>query len=180
MKNLFLLIGRKRLDTTTPQPARLALLGSALIVGLSACAPSFVPVRLDEPIGARVRFEGENRAEGTTPLVARLEQGSPLFQGIPIELELDAAQAARYGHEGAVRIYGRINIGRVPWFTHNLPVRVSPGEEQLRSLLRGEIDRVYVATCDTSPCGGGACERARCHGKQILATIELQLTPLHQ
>jgi hypothetical protein len=142
---------------------------------LMGCAPTFVPVRIDEPAGAHVTLHGAGATvESTTPVVARLEAGNAWCAGFPIELDLDAAAAARYGHDAAVRIYGRVNVGRLPHFTRELPLIVSPGQEQLRALLRGELERVFVPSCGAASCN--ACAGEACP-HEVVATIELRLKP---
>jgi len=121
-------------------------------------------VRIDEPAGATFVMEPGVFGDGlhaSAPLQAQFQPTSEKLRGgYPIEVQLDASAAHRYGVPKAVTIYARLNITATKK-RHGI-LLIAPSECELRALVAGDLDEVRVSA-EVLPTADQACMPAAQH-----------------
>jgi hypothetical protein len=121
-------------------------LTTLLLALLPGCSGALVSIRVDAPKDATVTLAagvGTPKRVFTAPFVGEFEPGGRKVEdGFPLVFDLDAAAAAAYGADHPVRIYSRLSIGRPTALTIGQKLRITPSEERLRALIRGEVTEI--------------------------------------
>jgi hypothetical protein len=143
------------------------------------CAPTLVPIRFDLPVRAEVTIaEGVSTpaVETRTPFVARVESGSLWpHAGLPLTIDLDADAAGKLGGAHAMKLYGRLNVGRPMFPPGNQPIEIAPSVEDLRALVRGEVPEIVSYVVAEPHLHHQGKQRARDH--RWLALVTLRTRP---
>ena len=123
-------------------------------------------VRIDEPAGATFVMEAGVFGDGlqaTAPLQGQFQPTAAVAKaGYPIEVQLDASAAHRYGSPKALTLYARLNITATKQ-RHGI-LLIAPSECELRALVAGDLDEVRVSA-EVLPTAVEACRPTTSHGE---------------